>query len=153
MESVTMVLYLSCDRICLAIWRPIYTSTLGLFEWYFFALSPSNYPIASFDQEIKVRREWRPKNLLFKYASFFEILSVDFAAYLETLFCMKTRSGFSVNQLWIKGIFEGSISCVQAKRGKSIRLIICSRYENWLIDLQFFSQNKSGSFMKPLKHF
>ncbi len=52
MESETMVLYLSCDRIYLAIWRPIYTSTLGLFEWYFFALSPSNYPIASFDQEI-----------------------------------------------------------------------------------------------------
>jgi len=52
MEPVTMVLYLSCDRICLAIWRPIYTSTLDLFEWYFFALSPSNYPITSFDQEI-----------------------------------------------------------------------------------------------------
>ncbi len=52
MESVTMVRYLSCDRIYLAIWRPIYTSTLGLFEWYFFALSPSNYPITSFDQEI-----------------------------------------------------------------------------------------------------
>src|SRR6266536_3370127 len=52
MESVTMVLYLSCDRICLAIGRPIYTSTLGLFEWYFFALSPSNYLITSFDQEI-----------------------------------------------------------------------------------------------------
>ncbi len=51
MESVTMVLYLSCDRIYLAIWWPIYTSTLGLFEWYFFALSPSNCPIASFDQD------------------------------------------------------------------------------------------------------
>ncbi len=52
MQSVTMVLYLSCDRICLAIWRPIYTSILDLIEWYFFTLSPSNYLIASFDQEI-----------------------------------------------------------------------------------------------------
>ena len=52
MESVTMVLYLSCDRIYLVIWRPIYTSTLSLFEWYFFVLLLLNYLIASFDQGI-----------------------------------------------------------------------------------------------------